>query len=447
MYFGNVYAVVACLVLAANMPPASVVAFWADEPVKRLPVPDAASQAKSLQAVRSLYGEEFEQATSPLQKARIAEKLFDQALATQQDPTGRYVLLNVAMRVGVEAGDISAAFRAIEEMARSYEIDGRKLKSTVLADMARPTKTRTENRAFAATALAAINGVIADDDYETAQRLAELALPAAQKARDGTLVRQIRAKTKEIEEGAEAYQAFQNVLATLKEKPDDPAASLAAGCHYCFRKGDWERGIPLLAHGDNADLKAVAQRELAGVPVATDMVKTAEIWYDLAQREPGVRKAAMLDRAAHWYRRALPKLSGLTELQARKRMEEIGRSSVLVGDDVVNLHIAVDIDGSDTVQFHRAFAKWTHHTWGWPKEVTINEFSWSPKQMPTLQYIGEFSKTMKYADFSSAELEKIKGRGQVTLKKAADYIEVNFDDGAGGSDSYEVIVTLKRLGP
>ena len=48
-------------------------------------------------------------------------------------------------------------------------------------------------------------------------------------------------------------------LPVLEKQPGDPTANLAAGRYYCFVKGDWEMGIPMLALGSETALKELAE--------------------------------------------------------------------------------------------------------------------------------------------------------------------------------------------
>src|SRR4051794_5678609 len=46
-------------------------------------------------------------------------------------------------------------------------------------------------------------------------------------------------------------------------RPADPASDLAAGTALCFDTGDWTSGLPLLLHGTDPALRAMAERDLA----------------------------------------------------------------------------------------------------------------------------------------------------------------------------------------
>ena len=291
-----------------------------------LPIPNRAARVKSLRVIRELYKAEFEQAVTRPQRLNLARKFIDLALATREDPAGRYVLFNEAVRLAVEARDVTASFRAIDEMARYYRVDARSMKSVALRRMAESAKKPIEKRNLAASALSAIDGVIESDEYGIAEQLAKVARDSARKARDGDLVRQVKARTDELADAKRAYGALEGALAILRNRPDDPKANLVAGSYYCFHKRDWDRGIPLLTRGSDPVLRALAQRELQGTTHPSGMVEVADKWLGLAERETGGRKTAMLSRASHWYNKALPELSGLTKQTVERQLERINRS-------------------------------------------------------------------------------------------------------------------------
>ena len=59
-------------------------------------------------------------------------------------------------------------------------------------------------------------------------------------------------------------QEYRDALVVLENDPTNPAANLAAGRHLCLVQGDWDRGLPMLALGSDAELKAAATKDLAG---------------------------------------------------------------------------------------------------------------------------------------------------------------------------------------
>jgi hypothetical protein len=121
---------------------------------------------------------------------------------------------------------------------------------------------------------------------------------------------------------ARALGEMKAAAAVLEKQPDDPAANLTVGKYHCFQKGDWEKGISLLARSGDPALKAAAALEVAAAADPANQVKAGDAWWDLAEKEQGKAQAALRARAIHWYQQALPEISGLAKAKAEKRVRE-----------------------------------------------------------------------------------------------------------------------------
>jgi formylglycine-generating enzyme required for sulfatase activity len=131
---------------------------------------------------------------------------------------------------------------------------------------------------------------------------------------------------KEVAEAGKGYAAFQQARAKLEEQPTDPEANLAVGRYLCLSKGDWEKGIPMLALGSDPALKALAVRELEKTESPNAQVALADAWWDLAQGKTGPERESLLLRAGYWYQEAEASLtSELAKVKIRKRLEEIAK--------------------------------------------------------------------------------------------------------------------------
>lgn len=430
----------ACTILLATLS-----ALRAQQADGRLPVPDAVSQAESGKLLREVYKVDFDQAGNAAQRLALAKKLVQEALASKQDPVARYVLLKTAADMAVEAGDIALAFQVVDEIAKHYRVSGVAAKAEILTTIRESIRSKAGNQALASSTLDVIDEAVAADEYELAERVLEMGTTAAKKARDGALVRHLAVQRDRIEESIEAYRGVERALAKLGQQPVDPEANRIVGDYYCLRKQDWEKGLPMVALSNSATLKPLAVRELEGISSPTEMLELAEGWFEASKTKQRPLSTAILGRATHWYERALPGLSGLPRLKAEQRILELRRMMIPSGEDVVNFHLVATIDGSDTLEILPAHLKWTHHRWGGPKSVTINGVAWSPNKTPVLPYLKAFGAVLPRVDFNSASLEKIRGRGGVLLEKRNDGVLIRISDGAGGADTYEFVVTLKRL--
>ena len=438
--------------LLALMLPVVVRSQPADDEGAGLPVPDEAHQAEALALVREVYKEQFDQARTAPGRVVLARLLLDRAAVATEDAAGRFVLFDTARKIATEAGDLELSLRVIDDLAMIFEIDRLAVKDRTLDRIAKRTRTNQESIAVARIATGLADEATADDRYDVAEHLGQTALSAARKARDTTLVKQVVAKNKEVEQAAKAYGGVQKTLAVLAETPADAEANLAAGKYYCFIKGDWEKGLPMLALTTDRILSPLARKELKA-PLSTDeQVELADRWSALAEKEGNTATRSLQARAAFWYQSALPNLAGLMKLKVEKRLERLADTMTAIEieafpapgkrNQAVRLYLVANIDGSDTLQVFATHAKWTHGKWRWPKSVVLNGVNWSVRRAPVMPFNATTKKKLARVDFSLAELVKIRGRSAVRLENAGDHVTIQFNDRAGGADVYEVVVTL-----
>jgi len=110
----------------------------------------------------------------------------------------------------------------------------------------------------------------------------------------------------------------------LKKTPDDAQANEAVGRYYSLVQGDWVRGLPRLAKAADARLKQVAQTDLAHPQEAAKQAALADGWWEVAGNEKGPARGQFRRRAAHWYKLALPGLTGEAKESAELRLREAG---------------------------------------------------------------------------------------------------------------------------
>ena len=113
---------------------------------------------------------------------------------------------------------------------------------------------------------------------------------------------------------------MQKGLAALKSNPDDPAANLTVGRFRCFRRNEWQGGLPHLAKVANEKLAAAAQLDAAAGNNPKAQLKAADAWEKAAE---GAKedKQACVERAHFLYTSAVAVgLTGLELQQANNRL-------------------------------------------------------------------------------------------------------------------------------
>lgn len=294
---------------------------WADEKIALVPVPDADAQMKAEKLIKEVFQADYSKAKLPTDKAALAEKLLRQGGETKDDLTARFVMFREARDLAAESGAIANSLKAVDEIAKSFLVDALEMKTDALvaADKAAPM---TSKRAVADAAQILIDDAVRVDNFEVATRLAKVALSSAQSSKDFSAIQKAVARVKEVEDARTTFAGIKPSLDALKLKPADPDANLAVGKYFCFVKGQWEKGVVMLALGKDSNLKKLSEKELASPTEYDKQLELGDAWWDYAgQASQG--KARIQVRAAHWYRLASPKLTGLNKAKAEKRVAEV----------------------------------------------------------------------------------------------------------------------------
>jgi len=286
------------------------------------PVPSDAAQQEVAKLIQEVYAEEHAQTKTSAAKTVLANKLVKEA-AQSQDVTTRYVLLRVARDMATQAGDAETALRAVEELAKSFQVDVFRLKGAAVSQARKSAFSTKQRKAIAEHSLTLIDEALAKDDFMAAKYLGELALDSARKAREGNLTRRVVARNREIADVAEAFEEVKDALQKLEENPTNPEANLTAGKYFGVVKGDWRKAIPMLALGSDNQLKELATIELRGVTDVGGQVALGDGWWDLAETQDGRTKDRLRERAIEWYRLACPKLSGFAKTRVEKRLDTV----------------------------------------------------------------------------------------------------------------------------
>ena len=287
----------------------------------KLPVPSQATQEQSLALIREIYKDDYANAKTDQQKAALARKLMQKARETQDDPASRFVLLKVARDLAAQAGEADAAFQAIDQM-EAFDIDARRMKVDVLKKAAKAASTGKQYEGVVTLSEKLMDDMVAADTFDPSDELGDIALSAAREARNKDLIKQVVARNKEVQEIVRAYDQVKAAKGSLETNPGDPKANLIVGKYLCFTKGDWAKGIPMLALGADEKLKALAVKELKGVSGADAQAALGDGWWDLAENEEAAKQ-----RADYWYRRALPGLTGLAREKVERRIGEVAKDA------------------------------------------------------------------------------------------------------------------------
>jgi hypothetical protein len=309
---------------AAPGPP-SAAALNATTPAK-LPVPDESAQAQARKLVQSVYKEKYDKATTPEAQTSLAQDLQRKAWTTGDDASAQYVLFQEAGRLAVSAKSVELALQVVDEMATKFAINALAMKVGVVTTIGKSARLPEQQiKAVVEKALALIEEALVQDQFDTAEQLAEAAIEYAKRSKDTPLRKRAVARNRdlkaEIEELKKYQPAVQQATAVVGQNPNDPAANLTLGRYACFVKGQWDKGLPRLALCGDAVLKDLAAKELQENQASAELAKVADAWWDLGEKESGLPKKHVREHALSLYRQALPGLSGLERDRVEARLK------------------------------------------------------------------------------------------------------------------------------
>lgn len=284
--------------------------------------PDAAAQAKAEQKIRDLFKSDFAK-RKPADLQELAGKLLKQAGQSGDDAVSEFVLLRLAGEIAARAGDAAQALQAIDAQARDFAVNAPALKSKALSTtMTAGGGASIDYQTILDAALPTADEAEAADDFDSAGHLLRIAVSAAQKAGNKQLGSVAGERVKLVEAMEKEYDKVKDDVATLKAKPDDADASLHVGRFNCFFKGDWDKGLPLLAKGSDAKLQDLAKKDLARPTAPGDQAALADAWMDVADNDI-LGKTQIELHALAWYKLAAGQLAGLDKTRVEKKVSDL----------------------------------------------------------------------------------------------------------------------------
>lgn len=254
----------------------------------------------------------------------LARKLLDNGSRTPNDDEAiKFVLFREARDLAVKAGDVGVAIIAPDEMVKLFAIDAIGMKLATLSKLAQAAKTPDALVTVSQALFTLGEQAVAADRYDDALKALEAAEANAKTAKDMALMVRCQAMRKDV---AEIKKGFQ------KLKADDPDQT-PSGFFLCAVKGDWQKGLPLLAQGTDPRLKEAAEKDLSNPSDPAKQAEVADAWweYGTTERNALVRQRIQ-GRAVHWYRQCWKRLTGVARTRGEERVKVF--EIQLFGDEI-----------------------------------------------------------------------------------------------------------------
>jgi hypothetical protein len=148
----------------------------------------------------------------------------------------------------------------------------------------------------------------------------------------------------------------------LRRNPSDANAAAAVGAFLCLMADDWVGGLPLLAKGSDKTLSDAAAKDLgAESHDHVAWISVGDAWWEIGARRTGVQARNAAGRAAHWWRRALPKLDKASRAKIIPKVEKWlkarGPFTAKVPANAAKTDAGVDLFEGEKVRF-QVTGKW-----------------------------------------------------------------------------------------
>ncbi len=253
--------------------------------------------------------------------AKLMESLADENLGADE----RYVVLATAISLASQTGDADEWLKAANALVETFDVDATKEKTRLLTEFLKASKPNAQVKPIVEEAIEMSQAAAKEHQFSEALALLGSVDTVLRRAADGATLKPLVTEARStITAREKEWKAYQAAKTKLESKPDDSAANLTVGRWFIVQNGDWTKALPFLIKVSDPKWKAAAELE-RGMPTDVMMqVAVGDAWWDIAQKENGTAKTALLVHAGEWYQLAIPNLtSALKKQVVAKRLDDI----------------------------------------------------------------------------------------------------------------------------
>jgi hypothetical protein len=295
----------------------------------RWPLPTADDRQASEQKFRELFRQAL-QDESRDGKQRLAIELLRQSNAAA-DASLVYVMLDESSRLAASIGDAPSVVSAIKEKNRRFEID-------FWEEINKPIEIASKNAVSIMhqenllAAIADIAQLAVDQQmFEVAARFTAKASSAAKTIGDPQYARILDRYRDELADIAKLEKRLPAARNQLNADPDNKSSHLLLGRYWCFAQGDWARGLPHLAKGNDLKVANAAALDLAHLssqkdstpPTIQQLLGIADSWFNTGTAATSFERRGMLKRALEFYDAAREQFAVATDANLDRKISQI----------------------------------------------------------------------------------------------------------------------------
>ncbi len=294
-----------------------------------LPAPSQGDVQAAQQQLRASFQKQYHEAQSPVDRDELAWMLIKSAAQKAATPEQQFAALDEACTIAVQVGAPATALTAVERLINRFQLDAWEYRTRVIGELTGALAQGEQRHEFTFRVAPLVEQAVDAGEYAAALEVATQLAKGARGIGDNLLMRRIGARQMEIKAIEKASAEVQPHEARLAESLQDAEASLQVGRFLGFYRGDWERGLPLLARGNDEKLRGLASRSKSATGSAEESTEVGDGWWDLSRKESGIARTHLERQALVAYRRALDAgLTGSARTRVQKRIDDAAPGQV-----------------------------------------------------------------------------------------------------------------------
>lgn len=295
----------------------------------RSSVPKSLELADAQRKLREVYAEQMRSAKERSEKQKLARQLLQDAQAIPGDPAGAYALQNAALKLAADNGLEETLISGIDQRIGMFDVDPYDENVRWLLQLKKGSEERKRSsRKLMNRVVRVACAGIGQDDYSRAANVVALAYRFTDRENEETISSLLARLRTLLSSADREFGVAVNHLDAYRKNPTDAKSAAAFGRFLCFIKGDWEKGLPLLAEHGGDTLRPIAQLDLDSAFSPADQTALGDQWWDLGERaKPGVYQQAARDRAGFWYTQAYASMpDSLDRIHVKNRLDRLAES-------------------------------------------------------------------------------------------------------------------------
>jgi hypothetical protein len=287
-------------------------------PARKFEPPTTKELQLAKTAARREFSKEFAASKLPPARRQLAKSLVTRAEQEKDGLAMRVGLWTEAQALATNNFDPILACQVIDEQAKYFELDALAMRTKAVEDAAKEVDANiaiADLRNVIEATCTSIDLTVAGERFDLAKRLGVVLKKLSAHKKFGE---RRKFATKRLADLAHSGALFE--AAQAASGSDTAEAKRAIGNYQCFVQGNWSKGLPLLAEGDDSQLASVAKLELdidAGTsPDESKYRKVGDAWWLLSLTAAEPWNEEFRRQARYWYEKVPQQLSA-PELQER----------------------------------------------------------------------------------------------------------------------------------